>query len=83
MAFAAPPLIRSGPIEPELLAQRLRQLCLTAQDVVASSWIDNGPGWIGLHPPGAECGIEVRGLFADAAGLVREDPVAVSGVIGV
>jgi PhzF family phenazine biosynthesis protein len=103
IAFAAPPMTRSGPIEPELLAQRLRQLRITAEDVVSSSWIDNGPGWmglqlasaeavldvalptdpipgfdvglIGLHPPGAECAIEVRGLFADAAGQVREDPV--------
>jgi len=103
LAFAAPPMTRTGPIEVELLATRLRQLGLTSGDVVASSWIDNGPGWMGLllesadavldvalptetipgfdvgligpHPEGSECSIEVRGLFADAAGQVREDPV--------
>jgi PhzF family phenazine biosynthesis protein len=32
-------------------------------------------GLVGLHPPGGECAIEVRGLFADATGAVREDPV--------
>ncbi|MGB3733972.1 MAG: PhzF family phenazine biosynthesis protein [Ilumatobacter sp.] len=103
LAFAAPPMTRSGPIEAELLAERLQQLSLTADDVVASSWIDNGPGWMGLllesadavldvtlpaatipgfdvgligpHPAGSECAIEVRGLFSDATGRVREDPV--------
>ena len=103
LAFAAPPMTRSGPIEADLLAERLRQLGLSPLDVVASAWIDNGPGWMGLllessdavldvalptevipgfdvgligpHIDGAECAIEVRGLFADAAGQVREDPV--------
>lgn len=103
LAFAAPPMTRTGPIDDGLLAQRLRQLGLTGADVAASSWIDNGPGWmgvllesaqavldvslptetipgfdvglIGLHVEGAECAVEVRGLFADARGQVREDPV--------
>lgn len=48
LAFAAPPLLRSGPIDPELLARRIRQLGLRASDVVDSAWIDNGPGWMGL-----------------------------------
>lgn len=103
LAFAAPAMTRTGPIDDGLLAERLAQLGLTPEDVVASSWIDNGPGWMGLlldsadavldvalpseaivgfdvgligpHPDGSECAIEVRGLFADAAGQVREDPV--------
>ena len=32
-------------------------------------------GLIGPHSDGAECAIEVRGLFADGAGQIREDPV--------
>ncbi len=103
LGFAAPPMTRTGPIDPVLLATRLQQLGLTAGDVVASSWIDNGPGWMGVllasadavldvpipsalipgfdvgligpHHDGGECAIEVRGLFADAAGQIREDPV--------
>jgi len=103
LAFAAPPLTRFGPVDDELLDERLQQLGLTRSDVVASSWIDNGPGWMGIllesaeaalavelpggclpgfdvglvgsHPAGSECAIEVRGLFPDPNGQVREDPV--------
>ncbi|MGI4955771.1 MAG: PhzF family phenazine biosynthesis protein [Janthinobacterium lividum] len=48
LAFAAPPLVRSGALEPEVLAQALQGLGLDRGDVVASNWIDNGPGWLGL-----------------------------------
>lgn len=103
LAFAAPPMARFGPVEDELLDERLEQLSLDRSDVVASSWIDNGPGWMGIllesaeaalavglpggrlpgfdvglvgfHPEGSDCAIEVRGLFPDANGQVREDPV--------
>ena len=103
LAFAAPPLVRSGPIDDVLLQERLRLLDLSPSDVVDAAWIDNGPGWmgvllasadavlevalptapapgfdvglIGFHSPGSDVEIEVRGLFADASGSVREDPV--------
>ena len=32
-------------------------------------------GLVGFHPAGSDCAIEVRGLFPDANGQVREDPV--------
>ena len=32
-------------------------------------------GLIGPHPPGSDRALEVRGLFADSTGAVREDPV--------
>lgn len=103
LAFAAPPVTRSGPIDAELLHTRLDQLGLTPSDVVASAWIDNGPGWMGLLLDSAEAvlavdmpsvrvtgfdvgligpasaaddhAFEVRALFADASGQIREDPV--------
>jgi len=59
LAFAAPPLMRSGPVESDLLAQRLDQLGLDDSDVVASAWIDNGPGWMGLLLESAEAVVEV------------------------
>ena len=46
LAFAAPPLLRSGPVEPELHAQVLRALRLPAEDVLDVVWVDNGPQWI-------------------------------------
>ncbi len=105
-AFAAPPLLKSGPVDPELLAQLVAVLQIAKQDVVASEWIDNGPGWIGVllesaeavlavepdfsrftgkggldigligaYPSGSECAFEVRALFDDGSGTMREDPV--------
>jgi PhzF family phenazine biosynthesis protein len=46
LSFAAPPLRRTGPIEPEILAKALKGLGLTPDAVVASNWADNGPGWL-------------------------------------
>lgn len=46
LAFAAPPLRRSGPVEPALHAQVLRALRLPADQVLDVQWVDNGPHWI-------------------------------------
>jgi PhzF family phenazine biosynthesis protein len=48
LAFAAPPLVKSGAVEPELLEQIAKSLGLTVGDIKASQYIDNGPGWIGV-----------------------------------
>jgi len=47
-AFAAPPLIRSGPVEEEFLATLASVLGIDSGDIVDSRWVDNGPGWVGL-----------------------------------
>ncbi len=49
LAFAAPPLRRSGPLEPALLARITQALGLQAADVLHHQHIDNGPGWVGVH----------------------------------
>ncbi|MCQ8239519.1 PhzF family phenazine biosynthesis protein [Rhizosaccharibacter radicis] len=48
LAFAAPPLRRYGPVEPALMDRLLRAFGLDAAEVEASSWLDNGPNWVGL-----------------------------------
>jgi predicted PhzF superfamily epimerase YddE/YHI9 len=48
LAFAAPPLIRSGPVGPGLLSRILGALRLDPTDVVDAAWVDNGPGWVAL-----------------------------------
>ncbi len=48
-SFAAPPLIRSGPVEPEVLAEACRQLQLDPASVQRAEWVDNGPEWIALE----------------------------------
>lgn len=52
-AFAAPDLLRSGPLEEDVLDQAVRALGLEHSQVKASNWIDNGPGWLGLLLPDA------------------------------
>ena len=103
LAFAAPPLIRSGAPDLAILAEVATFLGITPNDILSAEWIDNGPGWIGVllnsaeavlalepakthprridvgvigaYPLGGPCAFEVRGLFADHQGAVREDPV--------
>ncbi len=45
LAFAAPPLRRSGPMEPEVLARACAALRVKPADVLHHQWVDNGPGW--------------------------------------
>lgn len=54
LAFAAPPLVRSGPVEPALLEQVAAGLGIDAASIVDSQWVDNGPGWIGVLLADAE-----------------------------
>lgn len=59
VAFAAPPMTRFGPIDDADLDLRLRQLGLARDDVVAASWIDNGPGWMGILLESADAVLSV------------------------
>lgn len=64
LAFAAPPLKRTGPIEPALLERIVRALGLAADDVRAHQWVDNGPGWCAVM---LASGAQVRALRPDWA----------------
>jgi PhzF family phenazine biosynthesis protein len=48
LAFAAPPLVRSGPVEPDVVADVVDAMGLDPADVEESQWVDNGPGWMAL-----------------------------------
>lgn len=45
LAFAAPPLLRSGALDAATLAQIVAALGLERGDVLHHQWVDNGPGW--------------------------------------
>ena len=45
LAFAAPPLRRTGPLEAEVLDRIVTALGVGAADVLHHQWVDNGPGW--------------------------------------
>ncbi len=74
LAFAAPALIRSGPVEDDLVEQIVTALGITRADVLDIAWADNGPGWVGLRMASAE---QVLALTPSYAAL----PVDV-GVVG-
>jgi PhzF family phenazine biosynthesis protein len=62
LAFAAPPLIRSGePTEAEI-AEIVEVLRIERDAIVAAQWVDNGPGWIAV-------------LLASAQAVLAVDPV--------
>lgn len=75
LAFAAPPLRRSGPLEPALVARVARGLGLRVDEIVAHQWVDNGPAW---------CAV-MLGSAAQVLAL-RPDPAQVGdlklGVVG-
>ena len=60
LAFAAPPLIRSGPVDADKLAEACSVLGIRIEDVAGAQWIDNGPGWLGLRLASAEAVIAVE-----------------------
>lgn len=49
LAFAAPPMLRSGGLDEATLAAAAAALGIERAAVIASAWIDNGPGWLGLQ----------------------------------
>lgn len=66
LAFAAPPLRRTGPLEAPVLAQIHRALKLAAGDVLHHQWVDNGPGWCAVMLRSAAM---VRALKPDFAAM--------------
>jgi len=60
LAFAAPPLLREGPLSGEERARVLAALDLDDDDVVDLSWGDNGPGWVVVLLRDAGAVLDVR-----------------------
>ena len=48
LAFAAPPLQRSGPLDEADVERIAAGLGLTRTDIVDHQWCDNGPGWMAV-----------------------------------
>ena len=48
LAFAAPPLRRSGEVAPELRSRIAASLGVGQPAIRAAQWIDNGPGWVAV-----------------------------------
>jgi PhzF family phenazine biosynthesis protein len=48
LAFAAPPLVRSGPVDGDVVDVASAMLEIDRAAIVDAAWVDNGPGWIAL-----------------------------------
>ena len=48
LAFAAPPLLREGPVDEDELVEVAGLLGVEREAVVDAAWVDNGPGWVGV-----------------------------------
>jgi PhzF family phenazine biosynthesis protein len=48
LSFAAPPLLRSGPIDDAVLHEAAESLGISRDAIIDAAWIDNGPGWMGI-----------------------------------
>ena len=69
LAFAAPPLRRSGPLDEADVALIARGLGLARDDIVAHAGCDNGPAWRGVMLRSAEQVLAVRPDAQVLAGL--------------
>jgi PhzF family phenazine biosynthesis protein len=48
LAFAAPALVRSGPVDDELVERVARMLGVDRAAMTDTQWVDNGPGWVAV-----------------------------------
>jgi PhzF family phenazine biosynthesis protein len=83
LAFSAPPLIRSGPVDPAFVDHVATTLNLGPGAVVDAQWVDNGPGWVGLvlrdadavlalRPGLVDCDVGVVGFYPPGSDLAYE-----------
>lgn len=70
LAFAAPPLIRSGPVDDTTLDEVAAALRIARSEIVDAAWADNGPGWIAV-------------MLRDAAAVLALSPAPSELKIGV
>ena len=69
LAFAAPELVRKGPIDPALRIRVSAGLRLQEDDILDAQWVDNGPGWLALLLKSREAVLAVRPDFAAISGI--------------
>lgn len=78
LAFAAPPIIRSGPVAAPDLLRIARVLNIATDEIQDAAWVDNGPGWVAVRLASVQQVLQVRpgdleGLFI---GVVAAGPEA-------
>ncbi|MEU8109710.1 PhzF family phenazine biosynthesis protein [Nonomuraea muscovyensis] len=60
LAFAAPPLLRSGPVDEPLAGHIAGLLGIARDEIVDLEWADNGPGWVAVLLRDAEAVLALK-----------------------
>ena len=75
LAFAAPPLIRSGPVDDADVERVAAMLRIDRSEIVDITWADNGPGWVAVLLAHADAVLAVRPQFGEYdVGIVGPHP---------
>jgi len=70
LAFAAPPLMRSGDVDTATLASIARSLRIDGEQIRAAQWVVNGPPWVAVMLGSRE---ELLAMKPDMANLEPQD----------
>ena len=65
LAFAAPPLLRSGPVDEPLVEHVAAVLGIDRAAINAAEWADNGPGWVAVLLDSAQAVLALRPNVTD------------------
>jgi PhzF family phenazine biosynthesis protein len=60
LAFAAPPLVKEGPVEESLVVHISALLGIEQEEIVDAQWVDNGPGWVAVLLKDADAVLDLR-----------------------
>jgi PhzF family phenazine biosynthesis protein len=84
LAFAAPPLVRSGPVDEVDLVAIAASIGISREAIVDAQWGDNGPGWVIVLLASAEEVLAVRpGAVAFDLGIVGLHPAGAASALEV
>jgi PhzF family phenazine biosynthesis protein len=65
LAFAVPPLVRSGPLDEPLTAHIASVLQIGRSEIIDAAWVDNGPGWAAILLESADAVLALEPGFVD------------------
>jgi PhzF family phenazine biosynthesis protein len=65
LAFAAPALLRSGPVDESLVARIAEVLRIDRAEILDAEWADNGPGWVAVRLASADAVLALRPGYVD------------------
>jgi len=78
LAFAAPPVIRSGPVASADLTRIAQVLNIAVDEIQDAAWVDNGPGWVAVRLASVQRVLQVTPGDLDGSfiGVVAAGPEA-------